>query len=146
MSPSTPIRPRRPLSYVGLLGWCLLGGMLVGGAMALLDHFGGPAAQPLRAALIVASLIGVFGVTVAWWRGADEAVREAHKWAWFWGGSAGMTVGLGALLMLSYGGVVVPVLPDAGPNAEVMLGAMGMLLVMMVGYLVAWAAWWLRHR
>ena len=139
-------RRRRPLSYLTVLGWCLLGGMVVGGVMALLEHFGGPAAAPLRAALSVAALVAVMAVTLVWWRGADEAVREAHKWAWFWGGSFGMAVGLAGLLALDGDGVVLALPPDAGPNAALMLGALGMLGLMLVGYLIAWAVWWLRRR
>lgn len=144
--PTARSRPRRPLSWGAVLGWSVLGGMVVGALAALLDEFGGPAAAPLRIALVVVSLVAVFAVTVVWWRGADEAVREAHKWAWFWGGSAGMTVGMAGLLMLGYGGVSIPIERIGDPDELVIAGAFGMLLIMLVGYLIAWAAWWLRHR
>ncbi|MBX9460125.1 MAG: hypothetical protein KL785_02265 [Brevundimonas sp.] len=39
---------------------------------------------------------------VWWWRGIDEAAREAHKWAWWWGGSGGVLVGAIFLLTLTF--------------------------------------------
>ena len=81
-----PIRKRRRLGYLGMLGVCALLGLVVGFASALIDTFGGAATELLQTGMLIASMAVVFWVCVVWWRGADEAVREAHKWAWYWGG------------------------------------------------------------
>ena len=97
-------------------------------------------------ALVV--MTGGMVVSVAWMRSIDEAAREAHKAAWFWGGCSGMSVG-GVLVILSS-------LPMAetlsfpswfegrtDPAAYAATGAFGMMLLMMIGYIVVWAWWWI---
>jgi len=98
----------------------------------------------------VVIMAGAFWVAVAWMRSIDEAAREAHKAAWFWGGSAGMAVG-GV-------GVILAALPQAetlrfaahdgrtDPAAYMAAGAFGMMMLMMIGYAVVWAWWWLARR
>ncbi|RZJ04330.1 MAG: hypothetical protein EON89_08240 [Brevundimonas sp.] len=96
-------------------------------------------------------MAGSFWIGVLWMRSIDEAAREAHKWAWYWGGTAGMAVG-GVLMLLSaiprraplqvplaFGGV-----PD--PAGYAATGAFGLMMIMTLGYSIAWAIWWWRHR
>lgn len=124
----------------------LVGGGLVGGIYAWLDQTDAMPG-PLTAALILSVLFGVMiAGTVWWWRRADEAVREAHKWAWYWGGSIGMAVGLGALLLAGAYGGDQPVPPDLSYGDVLLAGAMLLLAPMLIGYGVAWLAWWLSKR
>lgn len=145
--PEQPARKRRRLGYLSMLGVSLLVGMVVGGLSALIDAFGGAAADPLRIALLALSIMAVVWVCIAWWRDADEAVREAHKWAWYWGGSTGMASVLG-LFALSTWGVVDVTLPPlgSGPDDLIMTGVALTVGAQGVGYGIAWALWWLRHR
>lgn len=142
-----PIRKRRPLGYMKMLGLSALVGLVVGGASALIDAFGGTATAPLQLALLAVAIVAVVWVCVAWWRSADEAVREAHKWAWYWGGSTGMAFVM-LLFALSTWEVIDVTLPPLGdtPNDLIMTGVALTVGAQGVGYLVAWAAWWLRHR
>lgn len=142
-----PIRKRRPLGYMKMLGLSALVGLVVGGASALIDAFGGTARAPLQLALLAVAIVAVVWVCVAWWRSADEAVREAHKWAWYWGGSTGMAFVM-LLFALSSWEVIDVTLPPLGdsPNDLIMTGVALTVGAQGVGYLVAWAAWWLRHR
>ena len=86
-------------------------------------------------------------ITIKYWRRLDEAAREAHKWAWYWGGSTGMIPGL---FLVTF----PPVRTDgwAGrlgfvePEQLIEFGAMAVLLPMLVGYLIAWGVWWFRKR
>src|SRR5688572_10197530 len=46
----------------------------------------------LVAGIAVACMAGAQAITIGWMRAIDEAAREAHKSAWFWGGCGGMAV------------------------------------------------------
>lgn len=104
-------------------------------------------------AMWVAAILGMAAAMWlggAWMLSIDEAAQEAHKWSWYWGGCGGMAVG-GVLVILATTpmarGWTVPVLVEpASPAAYAATGAMGMLLLMVAGYLLAWVLWWLRHR
>lgn len=145
---ATP-RPRRPGSAarIGiLLIATMAGGIAVGAIYAGLEA-AGAVPGPLVAIL---ALVVLFGLMIAgtlwWWRRADEAVREAHKWAWYWGGSVGMCVGLGAVMLANIYGRDAPI-PDGMSMADVLsVGAMITLAPMLIGYLVAWIAWWFAMR
>ena len=98
----------------------------------------------------VGMTVGVW-VSAIWMRSIDEAAQEAHKWAWYWGGSIGMAVAgvIGMMAVLPQSALVTlpSVFPDrADPAAYMATGAVGMGLLMMAGYTIAWAVWWLRHR
>lgn len=96
----------------------------------------------------ISAMVGGMVVSVAWMRSIDEAAREAHKAAWFWGGCGGMSVG-GVFVILTS-------LPQAetlsftswldgrtDPAAYAATGAFGMMLLMLIGYAVVWAWWWI---
>jgi len=102
-------------------------------------------------AFAVLAMIGAMAVSVFWMRNIDEAAREAHKSAWFWGGTGGMAAG-GVLVILAS-------LPQAeslnlaawftdrtDPAAYMATGAFAMLTLMIVGYALAWVWWWLARR
>lgn len=125
-----------------VMGSALIAGMVLGGGYAFLEH-NESLPGPILSALI---LLVVFGLTLAgtvwWWARADEAVREAHKWAWYWGGSIGMCIGLGALIFVGIYGGDVPVPAGVSYGSAMMMGASLVLTPMLLGYGVAWFAWW----
>lgn len=99
----------------------------------------------------VLAMVGAMAISVYWMRSIDEAAREAHKSAWFWGGTAGMSAG-GVLVILA-------TLPQAerlrfaavfsdrtDPAAYMATGAFAMLTLMIIGYTLAWVWWWLARR
>ena len=99
-------------------------------------------------AVAIAAMVGGMVVSVAWMRSIDEAAREAHKAAWFWGGSGGMALG-GVLVCLTtlpqVASLPIPSWLDGrtDPAAYAATGAFAMLLLMLVGYAVVWAWWWI---
>lgn len=144
---ASPPKRRRPLSYLGVLGYSALLGGGIGLAAVLTDEFGGPYTPVLRTVLLTAAIIAGVILCVRWWQGADEAVREAHKWAWYWGGSAGIAAVVVLFVLSSWGVITLNIPPYGdGPDGLLLSGSALTLGLMLAGYLIAWAAWWLRHR
>ena len=143
-------RPKRPFglgTYVlMILGVAVVGGV-AGAAVGMIGDQPGPTGLAVTAGIMSVAMAVTFAACVWWWRGIDEAAREAHKWAWWWGGSGGMCLGAVLLLTLTFG-------DDASTSAEVGLsapdliagGMWAILLFQLAGYSVAWAIWWLKHR
>lgn len=125
----------------------LLGG-LAGFGSAFLGDRPGAVGLGITAIIVSTAMALGFVACVWWWRQIDEAAREAHKWAWWWGGSAGMAVG--AVLMLTVlrtahnGGL--PASFGTTPGEIFASGILSILLFQVVGYGLAWAGWWLKHR
>jgi hypothetical protein len=103
---------------------------------------------PVVVGLYALVLAAVLVASIWWWRGVDEAVREAHKASWFWGGLFGVAAGAPVLF-------AVQSLPDetlvrwsfgGEPYDLLVTGVMACLVVQLVGYTIAWAFWWLKRR
>ncbi len=99
----------------------------------------------------VAAMIGAMAITVAWMRSIDEAAREAHKSAWFWGGCGGMAVGGVFVILASLPPVAAVAVPSVFPGrtdpaAYAATGAAALSLLMTAGYTLAWAWWWWKRR
>lgn len=96
-------------------------------------------------------MTGSVAVGAFWMRSIDEAAREAHKSAWYWGGTVGLAVGGVAVIMAVLPQAETLALPSffsgrTDPAAYMATGAFGMLTLMLIGYLVAWAWWWWKRR
>ncbi|SFS89654.1 hypothetical protein [Brevundimonas viscosa] len=141
-------------TFLGFLG-LILALVLAGGAVGFLAAHG--SVDP-EAALVwvmggfaILIMLGSLAVGVGWMRAIDEAAREAHKTAWFWGGSAGLAVGGVAIIMASLPQAETVRIPAwfagrSDPVAYAATGAFGMLLLMLIGYTLAWVWWWWRRR
>jgi len=119
----------------------------VAGCILALRHFGG-VELPLwaRAAIIAAALGGGLLFTVAWWRLLDEVAREAHKFAWYWGGSAGMAVAGAVMILVDSDRISVPHFVLPGEHGDFAAGVATVLLAQVIGYGIAWVGWWWSHR
>ncbi|WP_374514803.1 hypothetical protein [Brevundimonas sp.] len=99
----------------------------------------------------VVSMSGAMAITIGWMRAIDEAAREAHKSAWFWGGCGGMAVGGVLVILASTPHAAALQLPSwfgerTDPAAYMATGAAILALLMVAGYTLAWAWWWWRRR
>lgn len=141
------------LSALGVLAIFVL--VIAGTAAAVLASKSGAVEQDIAllsviAVMAVLMMALALWVGVAWMRRIDEAAREAHKAAWFWGGSGGMAVG-GVFVILASAPPAERLAPPAGfagradPAAWAAGGAMGMLALMLIGYAVVWGWWWLKR-
>lgn len=139
------------LGFVGLVLVLVLAGVALGflAAHGAVD----PAAGLvwIMGGFAVLMMIGALAVGVGWMRSIDEAAREAHKSAWFWGGSAGMAVGGVAIILAALPQAEQAFVPSwfagrSDPAAYAATGAFGMMGLMLVGYTIAWAWWWWKRR
>jgi hypothetical protein len=138
--------------FLALAGLSFAIGIFVGYVSA---HGGGVDADRISLWLVtgiaVVSMAGAMAITIGWMRAIDEAAREAHKSAWFWGGCGGMAVGGVLVILASIPQAAaldvsgwLPVRSD--PAAWMALGASALALLMIAGYTLAWAWWWWRRR
>jgi hypothetical protein len=134
-------------SGLGVFMVSLIGcGVIAGAAIALLENVG--ILLPAWLAGLAAVVVG--GLTMLWsrrwWSRVDEAVREAHKTAWYWGGSVGMVpvMGLAATLLFDRSGVSLERFAAVpGDGGLILTGIAITLLLQLVGYGLFWAGWWL---
>ena len=145
---SRPRRPHGPGAYLLSMGASLVLGGLAGAGSVFLGDQPGPVGTAVTAALVTAAMALGFTACLWWWRGIDEAAREAHKWAWWWGGTGGMAVGAVLLLtlMLTAEEQSLPAKLGSTPADIFVSGMTAILLFQMAGYSLAWAGWWLKHR
>lgn len=104
---------------------------------------------PSIGVVVLAAGLAVFVAlhTLYWWRALDEAAREAHKWAWWWGGTLGLVAGGAAVVIAALAGVNL--LPAALPHTDAALIALGVaaaFAAQAVGYGIAWCGWWIARR
>lgn len=147
----TPARqPKRPFglgTYLLMVGGLAVVGAILGDGAALLGEQPGLFGLVLSFIPIFITMVIVGFVSIWWWRGIDEAAREAHKWAWWWGGSGGMAFGAILLITLTARDGVLPAASQELSAADLVVGGMmTILLFQLVGYAIAWAAWWLKRR
>jgi len=105
--------------------------------------FGGlEVAEPVRLGIMLGAGAVAAWLVGAYWKGLDEAAREAQKSAGFWGGSFGTLAGL-ILLMLPF-----DLLPTAAETPRMLMvhGGMVVALCNVAGFFVAWAWWWWSRR
>lgn len=89
-----------------------------------------------------------YPIGISWWKQIDEAAREAHKTAWFWGGSIGMSVAVFiAALNLFFEGAILESLENLYrinniQNFGFELGLLNVMTFMGLGYMIHWGIWW----
>lgn len=154
MSARKTTKPVKPVGYIIAL---FIIGMLCGAGFAFVEDaslLGGMSSRTgLLIALVLAGLLGTASVWLGgrWMKSIDEAAQEAHKWSWYWGGSIGMAVGMVLILM-----AMLPLSSNirleswfdgrTDPAAYMATGAVAIVGLMMIGYLLAWALWWFQRR
>lgn len=144
---ASPPKRRRRLGLLAILGLTVAIGLGVGFIAGLIETFGGNSTRLLQSAVLFIGILAGVLISIRWWRDADEAVREAHKWAWYWGGSAGIAVVVVLFVLSGWDLITLNIPPYGdGPDGAILSGSAMTLCIMLAGYLIAWAAWWLRHR
>jgi hypothetical protein len=101
-----------------------------------------PPVIKLTAQLAVAAVSAglVLWALTPWWRSLDEAVQEAGKSGFFWGGQFGI------FFALLIGGIEMTSTPFQRPRVpEWMLGVIVAIVCQLVGYAIFYLIWWLRR-
>jgi hypothetical protein len=119
------------------------------------------AASVVRAAanapmiVVLIAIPWVMGCALMAWRVTDEPAREAHKFAWWWGGSAGLVLALVSSLFIGRENAIADYAlaslsagrPDWPEGSLAFLGGlMFAATAQMVGYCLVWAGWWAARR
>lgn len=104
-----------------------------------------PRGVPLTLGIALAWGVPVSWLVLKYWRGIDEAAREAQKSAWFWGGTLGGAVGALAILLPQFR--LIDLVPPGATPADLMsYGAIGVVVAQLTGFLAAWIFWWWSKR
>lgn len=108
--------------------------------------------SPLTLAIaVIGAVLSIVSMqaSLRWWKEADEAVKEAHKTGWYWGGSGGLAVAgglLGGLLAMEPSTSLRQFALFPGDAGLIATGLTVAISFAFVGYAIAWAIWWLRNR
>ena len=146
MNQSKPRRPFGIRAFAGSLLVVAFLGAFAGGGAAVLGEGAGRAAFAVNVAFFSVAMAVAMGACIWWWRGIDEAAREAHKVAWWWGGTGGMAVAGVILLSLTLPEAGEALLEGASNQDLLAAGMVAVVGFQILGYTIAWAVWWLRHR
>lgn len=111
--------------------------------------------EGLRFAVGAAVLLWLTAFALYAWVRLDEPSREAHKFAWYWGGAPALLV----VLLIAVGGVASPMVGEpiaafvasqskgaATPEAGFLVGAFSAAIIQVAGYGLVWVGWWLSKR
>jgi len=135
-----------------IMGWMIALCALFGGALGIIDATKLIIIEDYSTiwmGLMAAITLIATPFTLVWWKQADEGVKEAHKSAWFWGGSLGFTLVL-FIVALNRGlglGLIEPFMEAFRfTNAPFEAGFYFTAVMMAIGYGIAWMIWWMRHR
>lgn len=124
--------------------------LAIGGAVGFVTESSGFGQQPLTAAGVTAGLLLLIApAVILYWRRLDEAAREAHKFAWYWGGNAGIVVVMVAFSVLMTPGAanfVEGEFAGQSPSELLAFGMISALMAQVVGYVIAWVGWWIARR
>lgn len=135
---------REALAQKILIGCALFGAFLGAGSVAL-RKMEIAVSRPALFVFALALLAVTFVINVIYWRNIDEAAREAHKFAWLWGGTGGILVTLPLIILISSERLIA-VVGERSPGAWVVFGMSTLLAAQAIGYGLVWAGWWLRQR
>jgi hypothetical protein len=137
---------RRSIFRIG--GWVGALGLMLA-AMALEPLIGETGATVL---ILIAGALGVAACT-AWFLGLDEMAQRAHYVAWFWGSSLGLVIAAAIMAIGALTGatdnlheIVRRLFGHDDVGDGMMAGMLIIVVPMMLGYALWWAAFWLRRR
>ena len=141
--------PFRSLSPSAVLG-------LVLAPLIILAAVAGPLSKgspPLFHAVVIAVTAVSVVLSFIWWSKLDEIDKEAHKFAWFWGGSSALGLVAVSIVPLwlsrdlgrfvhELGAGLADVYPGAG---GFIVGVVACALAQFLGYAIVYVVWWAKR-
>ncbi len=117
-------------SMAGAFAAAIVAGLACGALMRFSHRW------PEALLFAVMSLVVLLAIAAATplWRRLDDMAREAHATAWYWGGLAGLGIGLVWLIALY------------GVRSQMFQGAALVVLLEVAGYGLCWLGWWAMRR
>lgn len=133
---------QRRMTSVGLVAVGVVAGLVLAAKQF------GDFTLPMWARFVLVAVVvgGALVFTVRWWRLLDEVAREAHTFAWYWGGSAGMALGGVVAILVDGGKIAAPLFQGPTASDGFVAGALTVMIAQSIGYLVAWIGWWWSRR
>jgi len=145
MPSAKPVIPARgPAAFAVRMGMAVAVGLLAGVGSQVFGAMPGLLGLALTVAVNAVAMLLALVICIQWWRGIDEAAQEAHKWAWWWGGCSGMAAG--AVLLLTALARKTERIDDFNAGEILAMGMFLMLICLIIGYCIAWVAWWAKRR
>lgn len=135
---------RETLAQKVLVGAGLVGG-LTGFSVGMVRSMDVAVPAPLLAIGAVLIIGGLIWTSLIYWRLLDEAAKEAHKFAWFWGGCGALLLTLPAMLLVDTATLEAMFGPRDADDWLV-AGMQVVVLTQIAGYALAWSGWWLVRR
>jgi hypothetical protein len=133
--------PRQTKAQAVLIG-CVSIGAVTGFVWGFLEGLDRPLPMPVQLTVAAVLLVVGAGASIYYWRLIDEAAREAHKFAWFWGGSTALILALPTLFFID-ASIWEALLGAHDTRYWVMAGVQAVVLIQLAGYVLAWVGWWL---
>ena len=141
---------RPKLSSLQMLGLMTVVALIAGGVLGALSSANEEGSNGPISLIITLFALGLAAGSLwfcfAYWKRLDEAAREAHKFAWYWGGSLGLAAS-GLLVGLLARGADARAFLWPGFEADatgyLMTGALAVVTAQVIGYVLVWAGWWL---
>ncbi len=132
---------REALALRVLVG-CGLAGGVTGALWGALSAMEIAVPRPLLVGAAVVAIPALAWAMWVHWRNIDEAAREAHKFAWFWGASGAMLLAMPIAALITTRRLELVFGPHE-PSEWVAGGLIGMAALQVAGYGLTWAGWWL---
>ena len=120
-----------------------------------LFRFSSPLDELSRLGLIITALVWTALFAFIGWGRLDESGREAHKFAWLFGGGFGLVAALLGVMAVHYlpgGGDFVDGMIRSwaskwpGGQGGFVVGVLAAAIAQVIGYALVWAAWWTAKR
>lgn len=124
-----------------LIGAGLAGGT-TGFAVGMVEAMGLVIPRPLLAVGAVLVIGGLIWASLIYWRLLDEAAKEAHKFAWFWGGCGALLLTVPAMLLIDTRALEA-MFGRHDADYWLVAGMQVVVLTQIAGYALAWSGWWL---
>lgn len=145
-----PLLAKSALGLAGLFVLSMIAGFVAGYVGGKDDIADDPSVLWIVGVFAVVTMAGAIWVGAAWMKSIDEAAQEAHKASWYWGGSTGLAIGGVGIILATLPHAetyaIGPIQGRTDPLIYMAAGAMGIMMLMLIGYIIVWAWWWLARR